>query len=108
MGTFLRPRQSTRDAAVALALEDEVDEVVEEALEVVEEALEVEDALVVLELLDELPQVPNAGWQPVPQYWSPVPHQPDLSAWAMAKERRTELRTAVAKRGAQAGDSGAA
>jgi hypothetical protein len=58
IGTFLAPRQSTRDWGVALADEDEVVDVVEEVLLVEEEETEE---------LEELPHVPNCVWQPVPQ-----------------------------------------
>src|ERR1700743_2044537 len=83
MGTFLAPRQSTRDCGVALA--DEVEDVVEEVLLVEEEVLLVEEETV--ELAE--PQVPNSGWQPVPQYRSPVPHQPGLLARLFAAIRET-------------------
>jgi hypothetical protein len=84
MGTFLAPRQSTRDCGVALADEDDVEDVVED---VVEDLLVVEDIVE----LTELPQVPNCGWQPVPQYALVVPHQPDLSARLITKYENDNL-----------------
>lgn len=93
MGTFLMPRQSTSDCAVALAdADDVVEEEVEVDLVLVEEVeldlvlveeveldLVLVEAVELLELLEELPHVPKLGWQPVPQYAVPVPHQPGLS-----------------------------
>jgi hypothetical protein len=94
MGTFLAPRQSTRDCAVALADEEDVD-VFDEVVETVE--------------LAELPQVPNCGWQPVPQYALVVPHQPDLSARLFIKyENDTILRAAGAEGAPETGHTTAA
>jgi hypothetical protein len=79
MGTFLMPRQSTSDCAVAL---EDADDVVEEEVDVDLVLVEVElvNLVELVELLEELPHVPKLGWQPVPQYAVPVPHQPGLSA----------------------------